>query len=334
MGLDADLGTQASFPLRGWEVALYTIITIVGITGNSMVIIVLKRNKDMRNCAFGIYLGSLAFVDVLVCILCLPVYITSTDVFKSHPTGKAGDIVCKTWTNYFVLFYFAVISVYTLVAISYERYLAICHPVKSRVLSSTTRAKKIVIAIWIFAIVPNIALIAGMKWAEPGKASFGAHCTAVEFNDTGIWIMFYVIILVMQYLIPITCMVVCFAKIRKALNQYKKKAISCNAPHVRAGELSVLRTRGKTIRTVIIMITAYFLCWSLNQVLYFLLNIGYGIVWNGDLMQVSVVMCFLSSCINPIIYARRSTQFRQEFSALLVCCFGKKRKREVYAVAC
>lgn len=319
----ASLKSHEGFPLRIWELIVYVIVTIMGITGNSLVLAVLKRNKQLRDSAFGVYIGSLAAADILVSALCLPVYITSTSAFKGHPTGLSGDILCKLWTGYFALFYFAVVSVYTLVALSVERYYAICHPIKAKVYSTPAKAKKIVATIWILSFIPNFALIAGLKSTDESSASFGAHCTAIDFNVKFVWTIFYVVVLTMQYVIPITCMIVCFVKIKKALHVGKINALMSEMPHVQAGQLALIRTRRKTVRTIIIMIVAYFSCWSLNQVLYFLLNIGFGVPFNGHLFQVSVVLCFFSSCINPVIYSLRTHQFRDGFTNL-ICCHKRR----------
>ena len=314
----ANLKSREDFPVRAWELVAYIVITVLGITGNSLVLGVLKQNKQMRESAFGVYIGSLAVADILVCILCLPVYVTSTTAFKDHPTGLSGDILCKLWTGYFALFYFAVISVYTLVALSLERYYAVCHPVKAKVKSTPSRAKKAVVVIWICSLIPNFALIAGLKSSSKNSGSFGAHCTVIDFKDKTVWTMFYVTVFTMQYIIPICCMVVCYAKIRKILSTTKIRAVT-SSPNAELGQLSVIRRRRKTVRTIMIMIVAYFACWSLNQALYFLLNLGYGLAWNGDLVQLSVVLCFFSSCINPIIYAARSQQFRDGFAKIIYC---------------
>ena len=315
----ARLRSHETFPLRAWELTVYIIITIMGITGNSLVLGVLKQNREMRESAFGIYIGSLAMADILVCALCLPVYVTSTSAFKDHPTGLSGDILCKLWTGYFALFYFAVISVYTLVALSLERYYAICHPVKARINSTPSRAKKIVAVIWMCSFIPNFALIAGLKSTEPESGSFGAHCTAIAFKYDVVWTVFYVAVFTMQYIIPIACMMVCFAKIKTALHAGTINALT-SLPNCHDGQLARLRMRRRTVRTLMIMILAYFACWSLNQALYFLLNLGYGLAWNGNWMQLSVVLCFFSSCLNPIIYAFRTQHFRDGFTNIL-CCY-------------
>ena len=326
----ASLASQADFSLRDWQLSCYVIISLIGLSGNSLVLVVLRKNKDIRNSAFGVYIGSLAVADIIVSALCVPVYVTSTSALQSHPTGLAGDILCKLWTGYFVLFYFAVISVYTLVAMSFERYIMICHPIKARFKSTPRKAIKIVALIWICSIIPNIAMVAGLKSTKTGKGSFGAHCTSIDFvyDHVILWKFFYVIVAMMQYIIPISCMLYFFVKIKKKLCM-KKVNVFSDTSFTRSAHLSVTRKRRKSVQTVIAMILCYFACWSLNQVLYFMVNLGFGYPWNENLTQVSVVLCCFSSCINPIIYSLRSHLFRKAFMDLACCPKGKVEDREV-----
>ena len=327
----ADLGSQSDFPLRNWELSCYIIITLIGISGNSLVLVVLKKNKKIRDSAFGVYIGSLAVADIIVCALCVPVYVTSTSALQSHPTGVAGDILCKLWTGYFALFYFAVISAYTLVAISFERFLVICHPFKARSKSTPKKAIKIVVFIWICSIIPNFALVAGLKSTKTGYGSLGAHCTTINFDDHFIvWKCFYVIVLIMQYIIPISCMIYFLVRINKTLKLHiGKLQAHGDTTRVMAAQLSAMQKRKKSVQTVITMILCYFACWSLNQVLYFMVNLGIGYPWNENLTQVSVVLCCFSSCINPIIYGFRSQLFRKAFKELALACCHSKRQIEM-----
>ena len=324
--MKADLASHSEFSLRYWELSCYIIITLIGISGNCLVLIVLKRNEKIRDSAFGVYIGSLAVADIIVSALCVPVYVTSTSALRDHPTGVAGDILCKLWTGYFALFYFAVISVYTLVAISFERYLVICHPFKARSKSTPKRAMKIITFIWISSIIPNFALIAGLKSTKTGYGSLGAHCTIINFDDHFVvWNCFYVIVFTMQYVIPISCMIYFLMRIYKKLQLHiGDLQAHGNTTRVQAARMSSIHKRKKSVQTVIAMILCYFGCWSLNQVLYFMVNLGFGYPWNENLTQVSVVLCCFSSCINPIIYAFRSQLFRKAFIEL-TCCLSKRK---------
>eukprot|EP00112_Aurelia_sp_Birch-Aquarium-sp1_P017477 Seg4056.2 transcript_id=Seg4056.2/GoldUCD/mRNA.D3Y31 product="Kappa-type opioid receptor" protein_id=Seg4056.2/GoldUCD/D3Y31 len=332
----ANLASRADFPLRYWQLSCYIIIALIGIFGNSLVLVVLKKNKKIRESAFGVYIGSLAVADIIVSAICVPVYVTSTSALRSHPTGVAGDILCKLWTGYFALFYFAVISIYTLVAISFERYLVICHPLKARYHSTPTRAYKVVIFIWICSIIPNFATIGGLKSTKTGEGSFGAHCTSIDFvgHHVILWKVFYVIVLMIEFILPISGMLYFFVRINKTLKLHiGRSQRHGNTTRVQTAQLSAIQKRKKSVQTVIAMILCYFSCWSLNQVLYFMVNIGYGYPYNENLTQVSVVLCCFSSCINPIIYAFRSQLFRKGFAELAFPFLHSKQRVEIEKLA-
>lgn len=317
----SNLGTHDNFPIRDWELALYVIIAIAGTFGNSLVIAVLKRNRTMGSTAFGTYIGSLAVADLLVCLLCVPIYVTSTSWFAAHPTGTAGDVMCKIFTGYNILFFFATVSVYTLVVLAHERYLAICKPFKARIKSTQVRAFVTIAVIWVFSALLGVLSIIGEKYAPAANASVGAHCIfSNTYNNDLTPKIVYCVIFSIQYVFPITYMIVCFVRIRSCLRSKKLLALRCQAQNVQQGELQMIKIRGYCTRTVMIVIVSYFTCWSMNQILYFCLNFGMltGIEWNNALMQTSVILCFCSSCINPFIYTIRSQEFRNGFAQILM----------------
>ena len=275
----------------------------------------------MGSTAFGTYIGSLAVADLLVCILCVPIYLTSTSWYQDHPTGTAGDVMCKIFTGYNILFFFATVSVYTLVVLAHERYLAVCKPFQARMKSTPIRAFIAITIIWVFSALLGTLSIVGEKYSPVANASVGAHCTfSNAYNSNITPKVVYVLVFSIQYIFPITYMTICFARIRSCLHEKKLRALSCPTKHVQQGELQMIRIRRYSIKTVIIVIVSYFACWSMNQVLYFCLNFGFlsDIDWNGVLMQTSVILCFVSSCINPFIYISRSQDFRQGFARLLL----------------
>ncbi len=325
-----NLKTHDEFPIRIWELSLYVFVAVSGIVGNGLIFVVLKTNNKMRSSAFGTYVGSLALADLLVCILCVPIYLTSTSWYEDHPLGPAGNAMCKILSGYNILFFFATVSVYTLVAISHERRFAICDPFRARTQSTPKRAKIIVAVIWVFSLLLGLLSIIGEEVTTPEHASVGAHCTfSNAYGNNVAPKVVYVAVFSIQYIFPISYMIICFMFIRKELRSKNLKALRCPTPHVQAGEIASLKTREKTINTVLIVITSYFLCWSMNQILYFCLNFNLiSVSWNGNVMQVSVIMCFFSSCINPVIYAVRSKHFRDGFIEILAC--KKCRRREGY----
>lgn len=92
----------------------FGIIGILGLVGNSLVVIVVAANRDMRSTT-NILIINLAIADLLFVIFCIP--FTATDFVL--PFWPFGNIWCKI-VQYLIIVT-ACASVYTLVLMSLDR---------------------------------------------------------------------------------------------------------------------------------------------------------------------------------------------------------------------
>ncbi|PIK53909.1 putative thyrotropin-releasing hormone receptor isoform X2 [Apostichopus japonicus] len=126
---------------------VYFILGAVAIVGNTMVIIVVLRVKSMRtptNC----HLVSLAFVDAVTGLV--PNWLHSIPEVLGNSTWY-GAIGCvpMVYVEYLVFNMSAV----SIAAFTAERYIAICHPMKSHYMCTINRAVKIIVCVWIFTAI-------------------------------------------------------------------------------------------------------------------------------------------------------------------------------------
>ncbi len=131
---------------------LYGLILVAGIIGNVSTCIVITRNKYMRT-ATNYYLFSLAVSDLLLLILGLPQEMYM--LWRPYPY-VFGEFFCvtrgltsETSTN---------ASVLTITAFTFERFLAICYPLRAHTMSKLNRAVKIIVGIWILAALSAVPL--------------------------------------------------------------------------------------------------------------------------------------------------------------------------------
>jgi len=111
------LATQTvMYPGDEYAIAVIAVVIFVGVFGNIFVIITFKKNKTLRN-PVSLTVANLAIVDTLQ--LFMAIYFNL--FIKDEPGNK-----CKT--NAYLIFTFAVISSWTLLLISVNRYIMICRP--------------------------------------------------------------------------------------------------------------------------------------------------------------------------------------------------------------
>uniref|UniRef100_A0A0D9RVU6 Cholecystokinin receptor type A n=1 Tax=Chlorocebus sabaeus TaxID=60711 RepID=A0A0D9RVU6_CHLSB len=204
-------------PSKEWQPAvqilLYSLIFLLSVLGNTLVITVLIRNKRMRTVT-NVFLLSLAVSDLMLCLFCMPFNLIP-NLLKDFIFGSA---VCKT-TTYFMGTSVSV-STFNLVAISLERYGAICKPLQSRVWQTKSHALKVIAATWClsFTIMTPYPIYSNLVPFTKNNNQTANMCRFLLPNDVmqQSWHTFLLLIL---FLIPGIVMMVAYGLISLELYQ-------------------------------------------------------------------------------------------------------------------
>ncbi|XP_012519653.1 PREDICTED: cholecystokinin receptor type A [Propithecus coquereli] len=195
------------------QILLYSLIFLLSVLGNTLVITVLIRNKRMRTVT-NIFLLSLAVSDLMLCLFCMPFNLIP-NLLKDFIFGSA---VCKT-TTYFMGTSVSV-STFNLVAISLERYGAICKPLQSRVWQTKSHALKVIAATWClsFTIMTPYPIYSNLVPFTKNNNQTANMCRFLLPNDVmqQSWHTFLLLIL---FLIPGIVMTVAYGLISLELYQ-------------------------------------------------------------------------------------------------------------------
>ncbi|XP_069350984.1 cholecystokinin receptor type A [Eulemur rufifrons] len=195
------------------QILLYSLIFLLSVLGNTLVITVLIRNKRMRTVT-NIFLLSLAVSDLMLCLFCMPFNLIP-NLLKDFIFGSA---VCKT-TTYFMGTSVSV-STFNLVAISLERYGAICKPLQSRVWQTKSHALKVIAATWClsFTIMTPYPIYSSLVPFTKNNNQTANMCRFLLPNDVmqQSWHTFLLLIL---FLIPGIVMMVAYGLISLELYQ-------------------------------------------------------------------------------------------------------------------
>ncbi|XP_018359600.1 PREDICTED: uncharacterized protein LOC108758884 [Trachymyrmex cornetzi] len=127
---------------------IFLLILIVGVIGNGILILILLRHTSMRNIP-NTYVMSLALGDLLVIMTYIP-FTLFVYVLDSWPWGLT---ICKL--SEYAKDISIGVSVFTLAALSAERYCAIVNPIRRHVAGLSAKPLTVLTAflIWVLAIV-------------------------------------------------------------------------------------------------------------------------------------------------------------------------------------
>ncbi|XP_044248493.1 neuropeptides capa receptor isoform X2 [Drosophila takahashii] len=215
------LGPQ-TLPL--YKAILITIIFggifITGVIGNLLVCIVIIRHSAMHT-ATNYYLFSLAVSDLLYLLFGLP---TEVFLYWHQYPDLFGMPFCKI--RAFISEACTYVSVFTIVAFSMERFLAICHPLHLYAMVGFKRAIKIITGLWIVSFISAVPFgllsdIQYLKYPIDGsRIEESAFCSMSEIVN--VYPLFEVSFSIF-FVIPMILIILLYgrmgAKIRSRTNQ-------------------------------------------------------------------------------------------------------------------
>lgn len=322
--IEANLGAnQVNWATLISLTVTYTIFLVIGVLGNLATCVVILSNEYLRN-ATNVYLTNLAIADILTLIVGMPFELYQ--IWVQYP-WTLGDFACDAK----VVVTEAIIcaSILTIVAFSFERYLAICRPLSPLSRSTMGKAKKIILLIWI------ISFLSAFPWAlftkvnrlvytDGTELEQSAWCS-IPFNEESHGSLYMMMGSTMIYFFaPMVIVTLLYSKIGLTLyrNKMQRCAGSCGGEEGCEAERHYLQGRKTVIRMLVVVVFAFFFCWTPfhSQRLMFVLVTLYG-EWTPTLTSVqhllftfSGVFFYFNSALNPILYSVMSKRFRRGFA--------------------
>ncbi|KAI8120053.1 Neuropeptide CCHamide-2 receptor [Lucilia cuprina] len=306
-------------------IILFLLIFIVGVLGNGTLVIIFFRHRSMRNIP-NTYILSLALADLLVIIVCVPlailVYTTDSWTF--------GKSMCQV-TEFFKDVSIGV-SVFTLTALSGERYCAIVNPLRklqTKPLTVITAAM-----IWLLSITfatPSLVMSDLQHILIDDKTNLTIIiCTPFgkQRNNSEIYARYVVVTKAfVYYLLPLFIIAVLYLMMAQRLHV---SARDMPGETLSMQSRSQVRARRYVARMVVAFVVVFFVCFFPYHLfeLWFHLNPtareDFDEFWH-TIRIIGFCTYFLNSCVNPVALYCVSGAFRAHFNQYL-CCFCVKRQ--------
>ncbi|OQR76422.1 tachykinin peptides receptor 99D-like [Tropilaelaps mercedesae] len=295
---------------------LFSVMIVVAACGNLIVIWIVLAHKRMRTVT-NYFIVNLSIADTMVSTLNVIFNFT----FMLRGEWWFGEWHCK-FSN-FVALVSVCASVFTLMAISIDRYMAIMHPLHPRM--SRTMTLNIALCIWLLA-----GLLACPQYIYSRVKEQDNHTVCYMFLDEDGEItesradyLYNLVILIVTYIIPMQAMAFTYFRVGREL--WGQQSIG----EVTRKQTEAINSKRKIVKMMIVVVAIFGVCW-LPYHLYFLLVHHYPDMRNSAYIQnIYLTIYFLAmsnSMYNPIIYCWMNSRFRQGFKAVF-CCYALTGKQ-------
>ncbi|KAM7296467.1 hypothetical protein ISCGN_021625 [Ixodes scapularis] len=284
---------------------LFGAIAVIGFFGNALVVLVVLCNPQMRSTT-NILIINLAMADLLFIVFCVP--FTGWDYTLNY--WPFGDVWCRI-VQYLVIVC-ASASIYTLVLMSFDRFLAVVHPITSMAIRTDRNAFLAIFMTWIVILLACIpALFAhGMVFVDDNYSSC-MFLTDVGYSLAAFQICFFMA----SFVIPLTLIFILYVLMLKRL-------WFGVTPGGRISRESV-RSKKRVTRLVVVVVMVFAVCWCPVQVVLVLKSVDlYGLPMNPTRIVIQIasqILAYTNSCVNPFLYAFLSDNFRKSFRKIIFC---------------
>ncbi|TRY92497.1 hypothetical protein DNTS_028198 [Danionella cerebrum] len=284
--------------------AFMFIIFALGILGNIFVLLVFSLHKKACTVA-EIYLGNLAAADLLL-VICLPFWALNV---ANGFDWQFGMVMCRLVNTGIRMNMFC--SVFLLVLVSVDRYIALVHALSSGRMRRARYAKLSCIAVWIFGLILNIPTLHFR--AIQFIPELNIIACILDYPNTNVGLACDILLILIGFIVPIVVITYCTVKIIRAL--HKQVVDRFNAEN----------TERKATVLVLAVMVVFLFCWvpfHLVTVMDILMRFGlFGGCSFGTGLDISnqifTYLALSNSVLNPILYVIVGKNFRKKVRELL-----------------
>ena len=270
----ADDISFTSVQVIAWSCAL-AMEAVAIVVGNLLTIILFALNKKLRSKKSLYLVFNMAFADLFLGGVCLPMYV----YFLAHGQVKVDE---KTPTFFTIIFFvFAQASFITAALISCERFYAIYWPLKHRQTLSTRTYGLVILTVWTLSVLASL------------------------FTDFLVQFLSLVALNSLLCLTFVSVLVIISGLNFGVWRKFQQQPV----PHHHQNRALQRRRLTKTLLLVSLIALGSWLPVSLYNLIAFL---GYRIC--NNISVITYFTYFSNSFINPILYALRIPNFKEALS--------------------
>ncbi|KAI0220083.1 hypothetical protein LSAT2_028397, partial [Lamellibrachia satsuma] len=282
-------------------------LTCVGYVANKVTFITLLKNGHMFSPAICLLLKHQALLDSWVSAM-------GTILLLQPPLWKIGHYnfdlaVCYVWHSQAIYWATIYMSVWNLVAIAVERYIAVCHPFKHKDFQGTP-VRVVLASMYVASVVILFPSYIQVRFED--NMCISEYLIPGKLGED----FFYgysILCLFTLYLLPALAFMFLYGRIIASLRQRKKSSQSGTSKALKTVQTTITKTA--FVVTLVFMVTIGFDAWSYT--------LGYTGVTNYEfgtpVQKIGVFFAVCNSVINPFVYLVFMPAFRDSLTKTFCC---------------
>nr|XP_009858736.1 somatostatin receptor type 5 [Ciona intestinalis] len=300
--------------------SIYIVICIVGLLGNGVVLGLLLRPDHShihgnKPSVTNILVINLALADFIF-VGALPFWITERFLRGSWIFGNFG---CKFLSFISLLNLYG--SVFFLVAMGIDRYLAVVFAVRARNYRTPRNAIRVCIGIWLFASIIAAQALVYREICVNGDVS---RCLWHLPGGDAYQIAYFVTRTALGFFLPVFVIIYCYSFIIISL---RRRSRNMSASGVR-----ITNQQQKVTRLILAVVSLFVVCWLPNHIVTVInaltlhdIELQYKLHLPTASL-ISTCLAYANSSINPVLYALMKEDVRLQLIELIrkTCGCAKK----------
>nr|XP_033809693.1 kiSS-1 receptor [Geotrypetes seraphini] len=305
--------------LDAWLVPLFfALLMVVGLAGNSLVIYVISKHKQMRTVT-NFYIANLATTDIIFLVCCVPF----TALLYPLPSWIFGEFMCK-FVNYIQQVSVQATCI-TLTAMSVDRWYVTVFPLRSLRQRTPRVAAAVSLGIWICSFIVSIPVPIFNRLTQGNWFGPQTYCSE-SFPSISHEKAFILYNFLAVYLLPLLTICVCYTAMVCQLGHSTVEPVDNNY------QVQLLAERSEAMRTKISRMVAaivllFTICWGPMQFYILIQAFSPSVQRNYYTYKVKIwahCMSYTNSSINPIVYAFMGANFRKAFKKAFPFIFKQR----------
>lgn len=320
---------------------VYTVgsLCLFGITGNIISIAVLGHDRSIRRTT-GFLLQMLALSDIVYLVTCFFYQTVNaveklTDWMSPDASRRWAFIEPFTWPCASIA---QTCTVWLVVVLTADRYVAICKPLHSPQYSTMSRAREAVVVVWTIAVVYNLPrfferIVVEATDPVTGEIQFVVQKTRLRNHPVYVLVYKTCLFFVVRFFVPFSALAFFNTRLVQAIRESalineRTSVRRCDSPGANGGGGGRLpRSRSELYTlTLVVVVIVFVICAIPDLLLRLWLSVDLYSPYQVPIPKqlLLIVNCFsnmcltVNSCVNFLIYCFIGKRFRA-ILAQIVC---------------